>query len=343
MTPPTIESAVPSAKPTFQRTTVPTAVPSKYLLPTSINYYIYNGKYYSTLANVNLNNPPNYCQSGYYYLPTDWIVAPDDIDSRTAINLNTWSTNTVVVASGVGYYSKSVFGAKNTAYINWLSYSYSYSYGYSYTCAQCYCEILIMYSPYPKTLKPSYSPNTFYNPSPSYSSKSSSSSSSGNSGLYSLVGLPFFLVFCCFISIYKYRRRAQAMQFQRIQVQPNIQPGVVINSTGYYEQPPVDNSTYPIMVQAQPVPYGNSSNMQQQSYSQIQPGYTQLPTQQVNYGGYAQTQPQPQVYGYEQPQLQYGYAQPQPQPQGYSYGTSQVHPQPQAQVRIFILFSAVVM
>eukprot|EP01036_Dinobryon_divergens_P035088 gene35088-45417_t len=325
MTLPTIESAIPSAKPTFRRTTVPTTVPSKYLLPTSINYYIYNGKYYSTLANVNLNNPSNFCQSGYYYyyLPTDWVFAPDDIDSRTAIYLNTWSTNTVVVASGVGYYSKSYFGAKNTAYINWLSYSYSYSYGYSYKCAQCNCEILIMYSPYPKTLKPSYSPITLYNPS---SSKSSSSSSSRNSGLYSLVGLPFFLAFCCFISIYKYRHRAQAMQFQRIQVQPSIQPGVVVNSAGYYEQPPVDNSTYPIMVQAQPIPYGNSSNMQQQSYSQTQPGYTQLPPQQVNYGGYAQTQPQLQ-YGYAQPQQ----PQQQPQPQGYSYGNSQIHPQPQPQ------------
>ena len=292
------------------------------------------------MANVNLNLANSYCQSSYYYLPIDWIFAPDNVDSLYAIYYNTWSTTTVVVASGVGYYSKSTFGLRNTAYSNWLIPYYSPSYGYSWKCAKCNCEILIMYSPYPKTLKPSYSPIMFSDPSPSYtSSTSSSSSSSGNSGLYSLVVLPFFLVFFCFTCIYKYRRRVQAMQIQQVQVQPSI-PGV-INSAGYYEQPTIDNNNYPVVVQAQ---YGNSSYMQQphpqqQPYGQIQPGYIQLPLQQVNQPlvhGYAQ--PQPQVYGYEQPQMQYGYAQPQlqaqqPQSHVYSYGNSELQPQPQPQVR----------
>jgi hypothetical protein len=120
-------------------------------------------------------------------------LAPDDIDSKYAISFNTWSTSTVVVASGVGYYSAYPAGVINTAYSIWLYTSYSAFYGNSYMCASCNCQILIMYSPqrspsvyptpYPIPLYPSFAAPS---PSPviSYVTCSMCASCGSRSGLW---------------------------------------------------------------------------------------------------------------------------------------------------------------
>ena len=284
-------------------TTMPTAF-------TSINYYYFNGKYYSTLANVNINGP-SLCQNTYYYLPFDWILAPDNSDSIGVIFSNTWSTSTVVVASGVGYYSRSSYASINRAYSYWLYTSYSTYYGNSYNCKMCDCQILIMYSPYPKTLKPSYSPVVYS------TTTSKNSSSSSSSGVYSVLVIPFFIMVGCLI-FFIHRRRVSAMQMQQVQVQPVPQ---MMNSAGYYEQPTITNSNYGIVAQTQPMVYG--SNMQQLQPQQpgihTQPEYIQLQPQQaiqLQGYGYVQSHPEPQSYG-------------QPQAQGYGYG--QIYPEPQVQ------------
>ena len=310
------------------RAKTPTYAPTA--LPINMNYYTYNGKYYSTLANVYVNSANSFCQYAYFYLPTNWVLAPDTSDSLYAIYYNNWSTTTVVVASGVGYYSKSYYGSINRANML-LSGVYSYGQGYSYYCSPCNCEILIMYSP----SSPSYSPVVYHDDTYSSTSSSSSYSSSSSAGspLYSIIVVPVFIFLSCVIFYFRYRQRVRAtQQIQQIQVQPPIpQEGL---TAGYYGQPPIaggDNhygmvaQVYPIMV------YGNNYNMQQQPqpqqhpYSQQspQPGYIQLPPQQGSWppqihggcGGQSHPQQQ-QVYGYGQQQNGYVY----PEPQVYAYG-----------------------
>ena len=106
---------------------------------------------------MNLNDGQSYCQPGYFYLPTGWVLAPDNSDSKSTIFLNTWSTYTVVVASGVGYFSKSSYGSINKANNKWLLSTFSSQFGYTYSCYPCNCEILIMYLP--RTPTPSMMPS----------------------------------------------------------------------------------------------------------------------------------------------------------------------------------------
>lgn len=123
-------SVLPSATPTFQSSAKSTA-PTVFVPPSSINYFSYKGKFFSTLSNADLNgNPLSSCKSIYYPLLIDWILAPDDIDSREAISLNTWSTTTVIVASGVGYYSNSTWGL-NWDYLDYLYQSFTVARSYS--------------------------------------------------------------------------------------------------------------------------------------------------------------------------------------------------------------------
>ena len=223
------ESVTPSIQPTFQGPSLPT-IPTLSVIPSSINYY------YSTLANANLNSGTTYCQNTFLYVPTDWILAPDDIDSLSVITLNTWSTTTVVVASGVGYYSKSTFGSINRAYSNWLVRYYA-AYGFVYSCATCNCEVLIMYSPYP-TLEPSYAPAICYNPSPSIKSTSQYSSSGRNSWLYSLIFIPVFILITCGRYYLRYRQRVSSSSMpvqHQVQVPSyqQLEPGP---NGGYFQQ-----------------------------------------------------------------------------------------------------------
>ena len=125
-----IASISPSARPaSLKPTTILTTSPTA---PTIYRNYSYNGKYFSTLANLKVNDLNVLCQNGYIKLPKSWVLAPDNSDSISAIYYNTWSTNTVVVASGVGYKSKSSYGL--IVRTKMLSSKYL-----SYACAPCSC------------------------------------------------------------------------------------------------------------------------------------------------------------------------------------------------------------
>ncbi len=263
-----------------------------------------------------MNDEQSYCQPGYFYLPTDWVLAPDNSDSKSAIFLNTWSTYTVVVASGVGYFSKSSYGSVNKANNKWLLSAFSSQFGYAYSCYPCNCEILIMYLPRTPTpsMRPTYDPVAY----PSSAYYSSSSSSGVSNSLYPLFVLPFFFFFCIYACITRYRRRVSVTQLPpQIQIQP------AVNATGYYEQPMmnhsnVNNNNYMV--------YGNGNNNNMHQPQPHQP-YMQLQSQQAN---------QPPVYGYMQPQPQvYGTILPQLQEQTpvYPYiDAHQLSPQPYPQV-----------
>ena len=359
-----IASISPSARPTsLKPTTNPTTSPTALTIHRNFSY---NGNYFSTLANLNVNGQYVLCQNGYINLPKNWVLAPDNSDSISAIYYNTWSTNTVVVASGVGYKSKSSYGL--IVRTKMLSSKF-----YSYACAPCSCAVMIMYSP-----KPTYSPVVYSNTSSSRSSSfSPSSSSMDNSALYALIVLIMFPLFYCYGFI-TYRRRR--LNVQQNQVQPTIEQGV----TAITEKKPIvgvgnDNNHHGMAVTPQPVMKNNNTNtntnMQQQPQPQQkpsivhpQPGYIQLTPQQASqpqvYGhlqpqaypqvyspdqqnhhfqpqAYESIQPQSPAYGYAQlePHQVLGYyAQPQPQPLVYSNGNSsqlQQQPLPQTQVRTY--------
>ena len=130
-------------------------MPTVFVPPFRSYYYIYNGKYFSTLADVPLNlSPATTCQTNPYYLPSGWVLAPDNADSARAISSNSWSTSTVVVSSGVGYYSASTYGSINKAYSSWLVTGGSKTTGYTYNCIKCPCQVLITYSPPSPTSQP---------------------------------------------------------------------------------------------------------------------------------------------------------------------------------------------
>jgi hypothetical protein len=348
----------------------PTAIPTEVILPGVLwNYYAYNGKYYSTIAAA--YGDGDTCQNNhYYYLPTDWTLAPDDSSSLYAISLNAWKTVTVVVASGRGYYSNSTYGLLNSEYTNWLS-TYAYEDSY-YGCAKCPCQVLIMYSP--NSRKPSYSPATYFPvASPSYSPispiryPSYSPIKVDTTALLiihvvvpSIFGSCLFIAGCSMVILFLFRKHGNADTTQA-QVKPTSQQEDDNNIT-------TNNNSNGILLQPQPmvalqqsVENGNGLQQQQQQqyFMQIQPGYIQLQPQQATqpqiqvYGRYGQSQPEygqqivydnaqlqlqsmPQAYAQSQSQQQQAYAFSQPPLQGqqqiYSFTNSQFQTQPQLQV-----------
>jgi hypothetical protein len=66
------------------------------------NTVSYNGSFYSTLANVAVNSSSKLCQSNAIAMPAGWTLAPDNSDTRYVISYYRWSTDAVVLASGVG-------------------------------------------------------------------------------------------------------------------------------------------------------------------------------------------------------------------------------------------------
>ena len=303
----------PSATPTFQRTSIkPTAIPTVVLPGVWWSYYAYNGKYYSTIA---ASNGFDTCLNYFYYLPTDWILAPDDSNSLNAISLNAWNTVTVVVASGRGYYSNSTYGLLNNEYSNWLS-TYEDSH---YKCAKCPCQVLIMYSP--NSRKPSYSPVTYFPvASPSYFPirypSGTPSIKVDTTALLiihvvvpSIFGSCLFIAGCSMVILFLFRKHGNADTMQA-QVKPTSQQeddnNITDNnnSNGILLQPQpiaIEYQLQPMVALQQSVENGNGLQQQQQQYiMQIQPGYIQLQPQQA-------TQPQIQVYGrYGQSQPEYG-------------------------------------
>eukprot|EP01036_Dinobryon_divergens_P032633 gene32633-42267_t len=341
----------PSAKPT------PTAIPTVFTPPSRANFYFYNGHYYSTLTDVLVNSPTSStCQRSYYLMPPNWILAPFNRDSLAVITSNTWSTTTVVVEYGKGYYSKSSSfsaGLANTKYTDWILTSYNLT-AYTYTCILCNCQILIRYtpdnyiasslkpsytsSPSPSKLSPSASPsNLAYYPSPSILatsaiSSSSSSSSSGNFIMIFLVsffGGSFLIIGCVAFFFYRKNGFLDMMREKQIRVQPASQQEDEAVPVHDHDQPASINTTdknIGMVVQPQPMEYGNGwqqQQPQQQPYIiQTQPGYTQLQHQQ-------QQQQQPANHQHPPDQSHvYSYLQPQAQPQEYGRYGQQLQPQP---------------
>jgi hypothetical protein len=309
----------------------PSKAPVKPFVPPSrSNYYLYKGKYYSTLGDVSLNGA-SYCQSTYYKVPTDWDLASEKADSLDVITANTWSTTTVVVKAGnnsmkgIGYYSKSYWGLRNYAVSNFLLYKNGIN-GSSYNCAPCNCQILLLY--------------TGYVPS------SSSSSSLETPSILVICLIVVFSSLGCLATGYKfYRLRYPSTSPTPCQVQPTPVSAILAQES------------MQVQVHPQPMDYGNKS------HTVAYPGYIQLQQlpyaegqQQIPVHGYVQQphfegqqqmhsfvhhpqyihshlegQPQPQIHGYPQPHHQEGQPQVQvhgyvqPQLQGQFHG--QVHPQ----------------
>ena len=65
-----------------------------------INRLTYNGKLYSTLADVAVNTSGTLCQSSLINIPAGWVVAAGNIDSQTVIGAHWWSTTFLVVSTG---------------------------------------------------------------------------------------------------------------------------------------------------------------------------------------------------------------------------------------------------
>lgn len=70
-------------------------------------YVIYNQQVYALLTHLNPDGTDMLCQSNqvFNYLPVEYgfVLAPDDANSVAVIQAHKWSTNSVVVASGVSY------------------------------------------------------------------------------------------------------------------------------------------------------------------------------------------------------------------------------------------------
>jgi hypothetical protein len=108
------------------------------------NTVFYNGKTYSTLGDVAITSySPLFCQSSAIALPSGWTIAPDNADTIKLSQLNPWSTQVIVVSSGVGYRTLT-FPPAGVAYGDYQS-KYAQS-AAGYYCTSCNSEIMIVYS-----------------------------------------------------------------------------------------------------------------------------------------------------------------------------------------------------
>ena len=100
---------------------------------------MYHGKYYSTLADVPVDVNQYWCQDNYITLPGNWVIAPDNSDSRAVIGAHYWSASGVVVAGGKLYYGL-YYGSSAGSY--WGS-GYLDQSGNQYKVSTCNLQILI--------------------------------------------------------------------------------------------------------------------------------------------------------------------------------------------------------
>ncbi len=81
-----------------------------------------------------------YCQGGYIALPVNWVVAPDNADTRYVIGAHSWSTSYVVLSNGYGYYTGSN-AAAGTAGTLWSSGALCTSGTSHYPCGSCNAQV----------------------------------------------------------------------------------------------------------------------------------------------------------------------------------------------------------
>ena len=124
-------------------------------------------------------------------MPTDWIIAPNNADTRHVSANYSWNTYYMTLNGGYLYKTYSSY----YSYDDYVGFGYLYSFntssGCKYSCGYCNCQVLIMYSPTAyittaatssKAKAGSGSSKSRKSPSKGSSGGSSSSSSSGGGG-----------------------------------------------------------------------------------------------------------------------------------------------------------------
>ena len=97
---------------------------------------------YSSLSDQPINSWGYSRQSEMIALPSDWVIAPDDDDSRSVINSYYWNTEVMMVSSGTFYYTAICWWCnyyQHTAY--WCHFTHRDS---QYGEADCASQILIL-------------------------------------------------------------------------------------------------------------------------------------------------------------------------------------------------------
>ena len=108
---------------------------------------LFNGHYYSTLADVPVDGVGYLCQNTLVALPSGWEIAPDSSDSQAVIAAHTWSTGALIVAGGTmaggnnmnNYCGKQYGGQPG---IHCGNYPW-YQSGSQFAVTSCFSEILI--------------------------------------------------------------------------------------------------------------------------------------------------------------------------------------------------------
>ena len=85
----------------------------------------YSGVQFAALDGANPSDSSSGCQSSYIYLPSGWIIAPDNSVSRSAIGSYPWGTDKMVMADGYAYYtSRYGYGGYGSSYLSFSSGAY---------------------------------------------------------------------------------------------------------------------------------------------------------------------------------------------------------------------------
>ena len=139
---------VPIGQPIGQSTQRPSLQPSSNtgnytgVFGSRTNYVLFNGHYYSTLADVPVDGTGYLlCQNTLVALPSGWEIAPDSSDSQAVIAAHTWSTGALLVAGGNNYCGKQYGGQPGTQ-THCGDYPW-YQSGNQFALTGCYAEILI--------------------------------------------------------------------------------------------------------------------------------------------------------------------------------------------------------
>eukprot|EP01035_Chromulina_nebulosa_P003955 gene3955-5399_t len=106
-----------------------------------INTITSNGVVYSTLSDVSITSTVSTCQNYWLTLPAGWAIAPDTPEVRNILVQYPWSTDVLVLASGVGYRTTK-FPPAGIAYGDYQS-KFTQS-GDQYYCPWCNYQIMIM-------------------------------------------------------------------------------------------------------------------------------------------------------------------------------------------------------
>ena len=103
------------------------------------NFVQYGNRIYSTLADVSRTAHDYTCQSDFLTLPSDWVIAPDNQNSESAIRNDYWSTSNVLTSSGTTYNTLHYgYGSSGSGCCN------LYQSGSQYKTTFCAMQILIM-------------------------------------------------------------------------------------------------------------------------------------------------------------------------------------------------------